>query len=227
MWSTLSHDYSLKLLDHVAFECEDHETLMADLTDLEACRQSMEGVDALLVAHMASRQAGSYKEPPVCFEGNVTGTANILFAAAEQGIQRAVLISSCDVVKSHDVDYWTHDLPPKPGRDLYCLTKVCQENIAEYFHRVYDMKIVTLRIGAVLDQDSMIDKYGRQREHDERLLTDPRDIAQAALLALALPNLTYEVFYVVGSPNAKDRCDIAHTSDRLGWTPQFTFAPSS
>jgi hypothetical protein len=40
----------------------------------------VKGCQAVVIAHMASRQAGSYQTPTVPFDANVKGTANLFFA---------------------------------------------------------------------------------------------------------------------------------------------------
>ena len=87
--------------------------MVGDVADLEACRTATRGVDALVIAHMATRQTGSYDTPAAAFDVNVKGTANVLFAAVENGVKRAILISSCGVVNGcrgrtfceHDLGY--------------------------------------------------------------------------------------------------------------------------
>jgi len=53
---------------------------------------------------------------------------------------------------------------------------------------------------------------------------DRRDIGEAARLALELDGLGFEVFYVLGTPEALERADVAYTRDRLGWRPTHDFA---
>ncbi|MCK5844380.1 MAG: hypothetical protein KAG97_06710, partial [Victivallales bacterium] len=52
---------------------------------------------------------------------------------------------------------------------------------------------------------------------------DRRDIGFAAEAALALPNLAFEIFYVLGHPDAASHVDMETTRTRLNWTPQYDF----
>jgi hypothetical protein len=52
---------------------------------------------------------------------------------------------------------------------------------------------------------------------------DDRDIGLAARLAMETPDLGYEVFYVLSSPEAEKCYDVAYTRTRLGWKAQHDF----
>jgi len=214
--------HELRLMDVVGFKTT-HDLLVGDVADLETARRATEGMDAMVIAHMASRQAGAYQTPAGCFDANVKGTANLFFAAAERGIRRVVLISSDGVRSGHPKGtFGTGDLPPK-GNDLYTLTKACQEVIAEQYARVEGMGVAVFRLGWVMNADTVIDKYGKKIPHYCVGMTDPRDIGQAARLACELPDLGYEVLYVYGTPEADESCDAAHARRRLGWKPKYDF----
>ena len=218
-----SHD--LRLMDVTAMESP-HETIVGTVADLAAVRDAVEGVDALLIAHMATRQAGAYDTPTDAFDVNVKGTANLFFAALEAGVRKVALVSSYGVVKRHaeeDGTFVSRDLPHRP-RGMYMLTKVCQEVIAEQYHRQHGLAVAVLRPSKLLYEDTMTDKYGDPIPRETWNLIDPRDIGQAARLALELPDLTYEVFYLLSKPEAATRVDTTHTRDRLGWDPEYPFA---
>jgi len=214
--------HELRLMDLAAFESE-HEVLTGDVADLSACREALEGIDGMVIAHMASVQAGAYEEPPVAFDANVKGTANLFFAAVEQNVRRIVLISSVGAVNGYPADVFrSRDLHPK-AKEIYGLTKALQEVIAEQFQREHDLEVAVIRTSWVMDADTMITKYGDRVPHYCVGLTDRRDIGEAARLALELPDLKYEVFYVEGTPESAEKEDLAYTRERLGWTPKYDF----
>jgi len=214
--------HELRLMDVVTFETP-HELVVADVGDLDDVRRAVDGTEALVIAHMASRQAGAYETPAGCFDANVKGTANLFFAAAKKGVKRVVLVSSDGVRGGYpEGTFGSRDLPPK-GNDMYTLTKTCQEVIAEQYARVEGMGVAVLRIGWVMDADTMVNKYGREIPHYCEGLTDRRDIGEVARLACELPDLGYEIFYVFGTPESDAKCDAAHTRRRLGWKPKYDF----
>ncbi|MBN2581499.1 MAG: NAD(P)-dependent oxidoreductase, partial [Planctomycetes bacterium] len=153
--------HTLRLMDVVDWPTP-HEKIVGDVADLETCRRAVQGMDAIVIAHMASRQAGAYEAPTVAFDVNVKGTANLFFAAAEQGIRRVVLISTGGVVGAYKGSFLSRDLPLK-AVSLYGLTKALQEIVAEQYHREFGFQVAVLRLGYILsadDHDNVVDKYG-------------------------------------------------------------------
>lgn len=69
--------YTLRLVDIRDFETP-HEKRIGDVADLDFCMEVMKGAHLLLIAHMSPRP---YDTPYGPFNVNVTGTANLLFAA--------------------------------------------------------------------------------------------------------------------------------------------------
>jgi nucleoside-diphosphate-sugar epimerase len=225
MVPVLAASFDLRLMDVVAFDPGPHQGVVGDVADLAAVRAAVTGVDALVIAHMASRQAGAYETPVASFDANVKGTANLFFAAAGAGIARVVLVSSSGVTYGHgDRAWFAHDVPPK-ARDLYGLTKVCQEVIAEHYHREHGIAVAVLRIGALLSEDTMVDKYGNKEDRPGENYVDPRDVGDVARLCLGLADLTYETLFVMGVPAAAAKYDTAWTERRLGWTPKHRYGP--
>lgn len=215
--------YSLRLMDVVKFENSGQEILTGDVGDLETVRKAVEGMDAIVIAHMASSQAKAYDNPTVAFDANVKGTANLFFAASERKISRAILISSFGVTMGHkNKSFFEHDLPPK-ANSLYGLTKVCQEEIAEQFHREHGFKVAVLRLGGLVDADTMLDKYGNKIDYPAEVYIDPRDVGEAVRLALELEDLEYETFLLMGSSIAGKKYDIEYTCKRLNWKPKYDF----
>lgn len=216
-------EHDLRLMDVVDFDSP-HEKVIGSVADLDVCRRAVEGVDAIVVAHMAPRADGTYDTPPAPFDVNVKGTANLFFAAAERGIKKAVVISSLGVVASYvkEDKFLTLDLPVR-GAHMYTLTKICQEVIGEQYHHEFGMGVAVLRPSYIHDEDSRKDKYGREADECNWHFIDRRDIGLASKLALELDDLGFEVFYVLGTPMAKDHAEMTPTYERLGWVPQHPF----
>lgn len=217
--------HDLRLMDIIDWETP-HEKLVGDVADLATCRRAVKGCQAIILAHMASRQAGAYETPTIACDANVKGTANLFFAGVESGIKRYVLVSSESVVMAHGVPpRRTRDLPLR-AIDLYGLTKVLQEVIAEHFQRNFNLQVAALRAGYILSaevRDHVVDKYGTHIRERNPPCTERRDVGLAARLALELPDLGYEVFHVLGAPEAVNVYDVEYTCGRLGWKPQYDF----
>ena len=217
--------HDLRLMDVADWDTP-HEKLVGSVADLETVRKAVAGCDGIVIAHMASRQAGSYETPTVPFDANVKGTANLFFAGVEAGIKRYVLISGEVVVYAHEkLPPRTLDLPLR-SRGIYGLTKVCQEVIAEQYQREHDLHVAALRVGYILSADDpnhVVNKYGKHIRERNAPCTDRRDIGLAARLALELPDLKFEAFYILGAPEAVNVYEMEPSYKRLGWKPQYDF----
>lgn len=214
--------HQLRLMDVVDFETP-HEKVIGSVADLESVRNAAKGMDAIIIAHMAPRQAGAYETPVLPFDVNVKGTANLFSAAVEEKIQRVCLISSHAAVSGHpDAMFKTRDLPVR-GKTMYCLSKVCQEIIAEHYYRNHGIKVAIERMAWIVDADSRVSKYGEKLPHRALGMVDPRDMGEVARLALELPDLGYEVFYVAGVPGSEKGMDTDYTHRRLNWKPKYDF----
>lgn len=215
--------HELRLMDVAPFESDAGEVLVGDVGDLETVRRAVTGMDAIVIAHMASRQARSYDTPVAPFDANVKGTANLLFAAVEAGIERIALVSSTGVVQQHkQTRFLSRDLPFAAG-GMYRLTKVCQEVIAEQYHREHGVRVAVLRVGYIVDGDRRQDKYGKPFKDRNYQLTDRRDIGGVALAALELEDLQWEIFYVMSTDESMAFVDTRYTRERLGWRPRHPF----
>ena len=207
-------------------KCACQEIIAADITDYEACRGLLKGMDAMVLCHMAPNPQG-YKIPPPAFDVNVKGTANLYHAAGELGIKKAVLISTKGVIaqtpaKTGDTQAGIGPYNFKSGNHgLYVLTKIFQECIARYYFVNFGIATAVLRPGWILYDDMLITKYGEKMDHYDPTLIDPRDIGTAIVAALALPDLELESFCL---GQADMNLDMSATQKRLKWSPHHRFA---
>ncbi len=206
--------------------CVCQELRQADIADYEVCRALLEGLDAMVLCHMAPNPQG-YKIPPPAFDINVKGTANLYHAAGERGIKKAVLISTLGVLKQPQTE--TSDAEAGIGpynfeaahHGLYSLTKVFQECIARYYFVNFGIATAVLRPSWVVDERELHTKYGEKMERYYRSLIDPRDIGAAVAAALELPDLKLESFNL----GQADLCaDLTATRTRLKWSARHCFA---
>ncbi|HEY9248013.1 MAG TPA: NAD(P)-dependent oxidoreductase [Rariglobus sp.] len=217
---------------------EDHDLLRMDVTATSGAGEMITGsvcdhqlldgacarADALVLAHMAPNRTAAYDRPDLCMDINVKGVALALEAAVRNRIKRVVLISSVSVVWGHVLNktFLTTDLSPRP-MELYGMTKVLQEDIASFYHRMKGLEIAVLRPAAVLREDSLVNKYGETSSTVTWQCIDPRDIARAVHGALQAPDLRHEIFYLMAGPDAERYADIETTRERLNWNPEHRF----
>ena len=213
----LGKRYSLRLADIRDFETV-HEKRIGDVSDPAFCMDLLRGADFLLVAHMSPRPCDTPYGP---FNANVTGTANLLYAAAQNGIKRICVISSVDAV--HGEVKWNgrpHSPSLRPSAvDIYSATKACQEIVAEAFHRFYGLEIAALRIGYVVDCDRLVNKYGKQLACTEGGMIDPVDCGEAVSRIFELPELAYRVWYLYSVCDEKTPEGLPARNE-LNWFPK-------
>jgi len=202
-----------------------HEKIVASVADLDAVLKAVEGVDALVIAHMAPQRTEAYKTPTIAYDVNVRGTANLFFAAAKFGLKQVVLVSSGGAVHQHYLQGGplTRDLPHR-GKGIYCHTKILQEVIAQQHHYEFGMGVAVLRCGYITDMDSGCDKYGKHLDAANWQFVDRRDVGEMALRALQLPDLGYEIFYALSTPMAAKHADMEYAYKRLNWKPKYDFS---
>jgi len=215
------HNHDLRLIDVNHSPEAPGEKLTLDISHLENCRAAVRGMEALVIAHMAPRNPDAYGDPELPMDINVKGTAKLFHAAVEAGISRICLISSAGTVKGHPAGtYYSRDLEMR-SKDLYSLTKVLQENIANHYHRLFGLPVAALRISGIVDVRHGITKYGPKIPRLMEYLVDRHDIGEVVHRVLELEDLSWEIFYVFGHSGADQLADVGYTRKRLNWKPQF------
>ena len=169
-------EYEFTLLD--AEEHPDRETIVADITDIEAIRPHFEGHDAVVHLAAAVDLSGSWG---TILRNNVEGTFNVLQAAAEAGVEKFLFASSIHTVGMYEIELApeiydpaydleiTHETPVRPD-SFYGLSKVFGEAAGRLFvesranplgelHptyvtnvREYPTSFYSIRIKTVLDE---------------------------------------------------------------------------
>jgi nucleoside-diphosphate-sugar epimerase len=198
-----------------------NESVVGDIADLDLCRRAVDGVDAVVHCHMAPNPDG-YKAPPLAFDVNVKGTANLYHAAVEKKVLRAVLISSTGVVpKGPAVVPVPGEGPYNFAQDLYCLTKILQETIARVYFEKHRVVTSILRPPWIVWDGECITKYGQKLVNYDPTLIDPRDIGAAVHACLMLENPGLECFHIAQDDSG---LDMRSTRARLKWSTVHKFA---
>jgi nucleoside-diphosphate-sugar epimerase len=219
MIRAFEQDYNLRLVDVFDFETR-HEKMLGDVSEPEFCLNALSEMDYLVIAHMYPRKLG-YENPFGPYNANVTGTANLLYAAHRRGIRRVCLISSESAVSGRKAGT-PHAPETRPAAiDVYSATKACQEITAEAFHRQFGLEIAIMRIGYVVDLNEKVDKYGTRISDCKVPIIDPVDCGNAVRRALELPKLTCQVFYVYSRCTAVNGAEGYITYQALNWQPRF------
>ena len=115
-----------------------------DIRDGNGVRKAMEGIDVVL--HLAALIGipFSYHSPDSYVDTNVKGTLNVLTAARDQGVERVLTTSTCEVygtARYVPID----ESHPMQGQSPYSATKIGADRIAESFYRAFDLPVVIAR----------------------------------------------------------------------------------
>ncbi len=196
------------------------ETAYGDIADYASVDKALEGVDA--VVHAAAYMGdvpGSYgvdDEKP--FRINLKGLWNVLEVAHQREIGRVVHVGSCQTVHPQGV-FFSADVR-RPDGGLYAVSKRLQEEMCRQYHEAFAMSIIVLRPDYIVDS-----RIGLGR-HREKLGKDGlpwrngwvcrHDLAEACRLAAEHEKLGFDVFHIVGTPEADQTCNVARSRQILG-----------
>jgi UDP-glucose 4-epimerase len=215
----------------------------ADVLDLDALVRAMRGHDA--VVHLAAIDVSVPAPPEVIFDTNVRGTWNVLQAAQQAGVRKALVCSS---VAATGID--SRQMPPlylpideahalRPTRD-YGLSKQLDESIAHSFARRGEMEVICLRPAWVMFPEILRDVLAQlgapgpaagvvaTADTSERLreplpllrsYVDPEDLARAFRLALELRGPSYEVMFIAAADTFHPAPTLPYLAEVYGTLP--------
>jgi uronate dehydrogenase len=195
----------------------------ADLTDREAIRRAVEGMEA--VVHLgAYPNAADFMT--VLLEPNVVGLHHVLEACAELKVPRVVLASTVQVTTGHkfrDRPVRIEDGPAPVNH--YALTKAWAEVAGDMYARVHNLSVISVRIGW----------FPRNTEECRRLVASERgrdmflshrDSDRFFALCVESENPppgTSEVIQAQSRPVGVARMDLEPARRVIGYEPQDTW----
>lgn len=164
--------------------------------------------DSLAVVHLGAYQAPGVTSDCETFSNNVSATYNVLKAAVDMGVRRAVVASSVAAYGFlYAPEMWTPEyLPldesyPCSPQDPYALSKVFGEQMAHSFTSWSDLVVVSLRFSGVNFDFTYATLPERWADPGVRLGTfwsyvDARDAAVACRLALETTLAGHQIFNI-------------------------------
>lgn len=211
----LSHDYQVLSLDRLRPAVNLCPSWIADLRSSGDVYEALVG--ACGVVHLGAYQAPGLAPDAEVFSNNVTATYNVLKAAGDLGVKKAVIASSTAAfgfiyaIKRMLPEYLPLDEQhPSRPQDPYGLSKVVGEQIADSTSIVHpDISISSLRFPGVVFDFSYNLVRERWKDPGARANTswayiDARDAAIACRLALEAEFNSHEVM-IVAAPASSMR----------------------
>jgi nucleoside-diphosphate-sugar epimerase len=202
---------------------------VADLTDFEAVKNSVQGMD--VVVHMAADASGVSWESVL--ENNIEGSYHVFEACRIAGVKRIIYASSNQVVfgyarqepyrqaytGSYEIvslaDHLPirHDQPTRP-LNFYSCSKIFGEALAHMYSQTHGLSCLVLRVGWVTAEDRPYHLWGRIAWCSQR------DIVQLVECCINAPeSLRFDIFFGQ-SDNTYNLVDIEHARQVLGYEPQ-------
>jgi UDP-glucose 4-epimerase len=200
----------------------------ADVTDHAALRAAFAGCNA--VVHLAAIPNPRTAPADVTFRTNVQGTFAVLQAAEDAGVRRVVLASSDSVVGFHyNPQGWrplylpideAHPLRPT---EFYSLSKRVGETIAESFAARGRLEVVVIRPTHIVlppEYPELEARGGDLHNYHVWTYVAPEDVAEAFRLALALPAVRYDTFFISAADGLNRRPTLELLRERYGFLPE-------
>lgn len=120
--------------------------LIEEITDAEAMKKALEGID--LVYHCAA-VVGEWLSREEADKINIKGTENLLRAGLANNVKRFVHVSSLAVLGMKHHLNTPADAPLEITEDIYSDSKIYSERLVMDFHKKYGLPVVVVRPGFV------------------------------------------------------------------------------
>ena len=163
-WRNLGDKYEFSGLNRRAVQ--EIPNTEADISDFDSILPAFKGID--MVIHMAN-YTSDVESWDKHLQMGIIGTRNVYEASRLNGVKRVVLGSTGDTMTGYEMDYpygelaagkydtvtepWkmlTHLEPTRP-KSVYGACKVFCEALGHWYSDRYDMSVLCIRLGAVLD----------------------------------------------------------------------------
>jgi len=193
-----------------------HESRVVDVTDPDQVVEAARGMDTIVNCTVVRPHS------VMAFRVNTVGAYNVMRAAVECGIRRVVHTGPQMVTMHFPPGYWYEfglpdDVPPRPGANLYALSKYLGLEICRIFAEEYDLEVPTLLFSSFVNPSEPA---------PEPLGVFPfsiswEDAGEAMRQAVRVPDLPrpLELFHIVADlPHRKFSNDKAKRL--LGWQPR-------
>lgn len=192
------------------------ETIHGDIVDFTTVHNATEGMDA--VVHLAVYFGPYNMDDQLPFLINLKGLWNVLESARQREIRRVVHIGSCQTVHPDGV-FFSADVR-RPDGSLYAVCKRLQEEMCRQFYDASGVRTIVLRPDYIVDSRLGIgrhkEKLGPEGTRARNGWVCRHDLAEACRLALESETIDFDIFHIVGTPEADKTCNVARSRDVLG-----------
>ena len=196
------------------------EATVADLSDLEALKAALDGVEALV--HLAATPDDV--EDPVnnLFPPNITGLYHTLELAREAGVQRLVLPSSGQVnwFRNFEGPWPLDESVPVSPKGWYAATKMFLESIGHSYSVTHGMSVIIARLGWCPRDEGQVREIADEIMYQDVYLS-PADAGRFFVGCVeAAPEVRYEILYATSKPVETLRYRLDRAREIAAFEPQ-------
>jgi len=191
-----------------------HEERLVDVTDPAAVAAAMRGMDCVINCAVVRH------DPVVAFRVNILGAYNTMRAAVDAGIPRVVHTGPVLTLAPHPVGYVADravpdSAPPRPGEDVYFVTKLVAQEICRIFAEEHSLPCPILLFCGFVGPDPR----GQGQPGPFTVSWDDAGRAMAAAAHVAsLPEPAPILHVLADSPH--DKYTNTAAKSVLGWEPK-------
>ena len=196
------------------------EATVADLSDLEALKTALDGVEALV--HLAATPDDV--EDPVnnLVPPNITGLYHTLELAREAGVQRLVLPSSGQVnwFRNFEGPWPLDETVPVSPKGWYAATKMFLESIGHSYAATHGMSVIIARLGWCPRDEGQVREIADETIYQDVYLS-PADAGRFFVGCVeAAPEVRYEILYATSKPVETLRYRLDRAREIAAFEPQ-------
>ena len=194
------------------------EKLTGDISDYRTVEAAIEGMDGIIHAAV---YFGQDRDDPNPWLINLKGLWNVLECARLQAVRQPVVhIGSCETV--HPQGHFFDAGQRRPGGGIYPTTKRLQEELCRSYYDAWGSRVVVLRPDYIVDSRIGLGRHREQLGPDDAPCRNGwvcrHDLAEACRLAVESNTLDFDIFHIVGMPEADATCNVARSREVLGLT---------
>ena len=196
------------------------EATVADLSDLEALKAALDGVEALV--HLAATPDDVDDPVNNLFPPNITGLYHTLELAREAGVQRLVLPSSGQVnwFRNFEGPWPLDETVPVSPKGWYAATKMFLESIGHSYAATHGMSVIIARLGWCPRDEGQVREIADETIYQDVYLS-PADAGRFFIGCVeAAPELRYEILYATSKPVETLRYRLDRAREIAAFEPQ-------
>jgi len=193
------------------------DAVVGDISDAEVVRSAMDGIEVLV--HLAAIPTdGDFMAQ--LLPGNIIGLYNVLEAAREAGVRRAILASSGQAVSGHQGPWpATEDMAISP-RNWYAATKIFAEAAGQVYAYHHGMSVIVVRLGWCPRTKRCLEAIARSDNAKDQYFS-PGDAGRFFACAVEAPEeIKYSLLFAMSKPFRAPQFDIGEARRLIGYEAQ-------